>query len=570
MSRFRHGVWWHHHPRSWWFLDRGGPPGSATVVAMTNTSTLTSFIARRLPVLAGAALVPFAVVVPAHAAAPVICVGNPTGTCDDTAATIPAALAKAAAANEIGTTILVGPGTYSDGPYYLDDVTLKGSGQGQTILTLPASTSKQTYLSAENSTVQDLTVKLAAADSSQDTGIFAWQGSDVHDVTVDGAGTYNALALKGHDATISSASVSMPLGTDAYGIFGEGGLTVTDSTISARTGFRHSGADKTDRVARVRINATGTGILTDSGTVEADSVLIDLGTSSGTGLSAVNYNASTSAKGIVANHVSVVGGGDNSKGAVAWAANPNVVQQSTIWFYNSIVEGPAKDMVVTAGTNQLGTASAKIIASYTSYTSWHATTQPGGVAQVLSGTGRLDVDPKFADPAAGDYRLTPGSPVVDKGAPDAGGAILDLAGKARVTDGDGDGTAVRDMGAYELPTPAPTPAPSPTTPTTPTTPSAPTTAPAPVQADTTAPTTSFTKKPGKRVTKRKVRFGFTSDDAGVTFSCKLDKGAWRPCTSPKTLRVKVGKHRFSVRATDAAGNTDATPATFRFTRVRAS
>jgi hypothetical protein len=32
--------------------------------------------------------------------------------------------------------------------------------------------------------------------------------------------------------------------------------------------------------------------------------------------------------------------------------------------------------------------------------------------------------------------------------------------------------------------------------------------------------------------------------------------------------VSVGIHRFRVRATDAAGNTDATPATFRFRRVR--
>ena len=261
--------------------------------------------------------------------------------------------------------------------------------------------------------------------------------------------------------------------------------------------------------------------------------------------------------------MSIVGGGDNSQGAVAWAANPNVVQQSTIWFYDSIVEGPKKDMVVTAGTGLLGaTSTAKIIASYTSYSTWHATTQPGGVAQVLSGTGRLDVNPLFADPAAGDYRLTPGSPVVDKGDPEASGAILDLAGKSRVVDGDGNGTAVRDMGAYELPAPVATPAPSPTTP--------PTMTPAPAQADTVAPGTTFTKKPGKRVTKRKVRFGFTSDEVGVTFSCKLDKGAWKPCTSPKTLRVKVGKHRFLVRATDAAGNTDATPAAFRFTRVRAS
>ena len=162
---------------------------------MTNTSSLLSRIARRLPVLAGAALVPLAVVVPAHAVGPVICVGNPTGPCDDTAATIPAALTKAE--NETGATILVGPGTYSDGPYYLDGLTLKGSGQGQTILTLPASASATDLSHRRDSTVSDLTVKLAAAESSGDTGLDVWQGSDVHDVTVDGAGTYNAAAMKG-------------------------------------------------------------------------------------------------------------------------------------------------------------------------------------------------------------------------------------------------------------------------------------------------------------------------------------------------------------------------------------
>ena len=288
---------------------------------MTDTSSLVSLVARRLPLLAGAALVPLAVVVPAHAAAPVICVGNPTGPCDDTAATITAALVKAAA-NGPGTTVLVGPGTYSDGPYYLYDVTLKGSGQGQTIVTLPANASKQTYVSAENSTVEGLTVKLAAADSSQDTGIAVAENSDVHDVAVDGAGTFNAVAVKGSDSTVSSASISMPLGTDAIGVYGEGGLSVTDSTITAHTGVRHSGANKTDRLARVRITTTNRGIDTDSGTVEADSVLVDLGTSSGTGLWAGNYNAGSAAKAIVGNHVTIVGGGEGSRGAVGVGGEP--------------------------------------------------------------------------------------------------------------------------------------------------------------------------------------------------------------------------------------------------------
>ena len=63
--------------------------------------------------------------------------------------------------------------------------------------------------------------------------------------------------------------------------------------------------------------------------------------------------------------------------------------------------------------------------------------------------------------------------------------------------------------------------------------------------------------------KAKVKFSFSSDVAGATFQCKLDKGAFAPCTSPKTYKVKPGRHTFSVEAV-APGGTDATPATFSF------
>jgi hypothetical protein len=51
--------------------------------------------------------------------------------------------------------------------------------------------------------------------------------------------------------------------------------------------------------------------------------------------------------------------------------------------------------------------------------------------------------------------------------------------------------------------------------------------------------------------------------AGATFQCKLDKGSFAPCISPKTYKVKKGKHTFSVEAVGPAG-TDPTPATFSF------
>ena len=56
-------------------------------------------------------------------------------------------------------------------------------------------------------------------------------------------------------------------------------------------------------------------------------------------------------------------------------------------------------------------------------------------------------------------------------------------------------------------------------------------------------------------------FAFRNTDPLARFECKLDSGSFEPCTSPKTYKVRKGKHSFAVRATDAAGNTDPTPAT---------
>lgn len=53
-------------------------------------------------------------------------------------------------------------------------------------------------------------------------------------------------------------------------------------------------------------------------------------------------------------------------------------------------------------------------------------------------------------------------------------------------------------------------------------------------------------------------FAFTGE-SGASFECRLDAGSWAPCTSPKTYDVTAdGSHTFTVRATDAAGNTSAT------------
>jgi hypothetical protein len=81
------------------------------------------------------------------------------------------------------------------------------------------------------------------------------------------------------------------------------------------------------------------------------------------------------------------------------------------------------------------------------------------------------------------------------------------------------------------------------------------------QTDCAPPDTTITQQPKAKTTKKKATFAFTSSEANSTFECSVDGAAYAPCTSPATFKVAKGNHTLSVRAKDAAGNLDPTPAT---------
>jgi hypothetical protein len=83
--------------------------------------------------------------------------------------------------------------------------------------------------------------------------------------------------------------------------------------------------------------------------------------------------------------------------------------------------------------------------------------------------------------------------------------------------------------------------------------------------DTSAPETSITSGPPDPTTDTSATFAFSSSEAGSSFECRLDGSAFAACTSPDVQTAVAGTHTFEVRATDPAGNTDQSPASYTWT-----
>ena len=69
------------------------------------------------------------------------------------------------------------------------------------------------------------------------------------------------------------------------------------------------------------------------------------------------------------------------------------------------------------------------------------------------------------------------------------------------------------------------------------------------------PQPTITSVPANPVSSHDATFQFTDTEAGVSYLCKIDAGAYAACTSPKSYgSLADGSHTFSVEAVDAAGN----------------
>jgi uncharacterized delta-60 repeat protein len=83
--------------------------------------------------------------------------------------------------------------------------------------------------------------------------------------------------------------------------------------------------------------------------------------------------------------------------------------------------------------------------------------------------------------------------------------------------------------------------------------------------DTTPPETTITSGPFGSISIPNPTFGFVSSETNSSFQCRVDGAGVAPCLSPRTIAaVSTGAHAFQVRAIDASGNVDPTPAARSF------
>ena len=84
--------------------------------------------------------------------------------------------------------------------------------------------------------------------------------------------------------------------------------------------------------------------------------------------------------------------------------------------------------------------------------------------------------------------------------------------------------------------------------------------------DTSVPDTTVTGDPQFWTSPSAPVLTFTASKVGSMFECSLDAVGFFPCTSPRTYdTVEPGAHTFRVRAVDAAGRTDPSPAVVTWT-----
>jgi hypothetical protein len=503
---------------------------------------------------------------PALAHAATYCVNSPgcTGTSETT---LQAALTAAQGTTTVSDTVVVGdPGPptaggyqYTDGGASTNEVSIAGAGPATTLLTRTTPGDVLTLI-GPGSTISGLTVQLPAGSS--DGVVTSGSLDNVNITTLDSGSGSQAGAdflSGGTSEHWIGGRLAFPDGTGSrVGVINGLGsgrtLDLENLTIGDVSEGVISGPGNTTIVRRASVTA-GLGFPADGDQMTLDDVAFRA--VGGPGVFATAEPASGDNALLNLNHVSAFGQGTSGiPGIVAETSASGV--SATVIMRNSIIRNFFLDCLRNADGSG---AVANISASYSDFSPIHCEDEnnSGGTGSITVGPGLVDDDPRFANPAAGDFSLLAGSPAIDAGDPAglaASDSTTDLLGAPRISNGR------QDMGAVEFQFVPPVPPPAP---------------------DTTPPTLKTSKLPKTLKFKRLLAglsftvtpsepSAITATLAGAASSVKLAKN-YNLTLAHKSLRLAPGRRRITLKvkrkllgksrkftlkltvvATDAAGN----------------
>ncbi len=416
---------------------------------------------RQLRVL-GPLLVAVAVL-PATARAATICVGLDRPECAPPVETnLQTALTRADAAAGADT-VRIGPGTFvtaspngftSGGT---DPIEIRGAGVSRTILRSTA-TAPTAVLSVHPNAAPPSAVVvggLTVLGRSLANGGAAVRVSGMLEgieASIDGDDNHATTAIQLSPGSTARRLVTVSEGPFAVGV-GLNGGTLEDAQLTGKIGILTVGAPSV--VRRVAVVATRSGVDVCNARVTVESSSFEVAGAFATGIEVEGAQRCGAASSqLVARQVTIVGAGGarQGTGVAASANNSNPVAD----IRESVLRGLDSSVTATPLAGRTSTITLGTLAEEPGRRTF------GGAGSVVLADlgGHLAGDPQLVDLAGGDLRPAPASPLIDAGSGGALGAdesAFDLGGLGRLTDGDGDGTPRRDLGAYEAPAPPPPP-----------------------------------------------------------------------------------------------------------------
>ncbi len=421
------------------------------------------------------------------------------------------------------------------------------------------------------------------------------------------------------------------VGLSNYGVrvFGNHTYEIRDSSI--RADFGVSASSSTVYAKRLSIEASYRGVEVSAPTnLTLESSLINLGSSpNGSGVALDSSNPAAESSGAILRSVTIVGGGTNTRGIRVNAGDGDnyAVDADSVILNGQEISVQARSTASSVAAQVDLNYSTYDPATFDVGGAVGVINQLTGNKTSASATY-----PAFVDAAGGDYRLSAASPLLDFGNPAFDGVlfgpVMDLVSNPRELHSDGGcapPAARADIGAYEYLPPSPTatidsgPAEgSYTTNNSPTftmtssrtcfqtfgcsvdgstlapcsSPFSPgilpegqhtveiralgeASDPGPAATrsftvDTVVPVTTVSGKSKFKVKGRTAlaSFVFGPNETGVTFTCKVVTTGYKPCAKAFKARLRPGSYKLYVIATDAAGQTDATPALKSFRVVK--